>query len=211
MSLFGTLALAPVELLLDRLIAHDAHIAKQVERFDGKVLELVATSRHSKPITLVVVFRGATLKLNLASSAALMQTPDATLEGDISTLADLLLQPTDRRALSNPKLTVSGDAELVQSLYHLSSQLDLKWDDFLAPFIGDIATREITRVGAEAQQWRRESGAALAATVDDYLVEEGRLLPSAPEAAELRDGIDNLRLRLDRLESRLSALEATLS
>ena len=137
-----------------------------------------------------------------------MQTPDAVLRGSASALIDLLLQPAQKRALSNPALTVSGDGNLVQALYHLVSSLDLRWDDYLAPFIGNVATNEIARVSAEARDWRQESHAALTDTLDEYLTEEARLVPARFEARELSDGIDALRLRIDRLEARLTMAEA---
>ena len=41
MSLIGILALSPLELVLNRLIAHDPHTAQRVEAFDGKCIEVV--------------------------------------------------------------------------------------------------------------------------------------------------------------------------
>jgi ubiquinone biosynthesis protein UbiJ len=83
----------------------------------------------------------------------------------------------------------------------------LRWDDYLAPFLGAVATNEIARVSKEAGDWRRESRTALAQTLDDYLVEEIRAVPARFEAQELSDGIDALRLRIDRLEARVRAAE----
>jgi ubiquinone biosynthesis protein UbiJ len=115
MSLLGTLALTPLELVLARLIAHDPHTAKRIEAFDGKLIEILVeltSTPNAGSVSLCLVFRGQRVKLNLASSAALMQTPDAVLEGSASALLDLLAQPAQKRALSNPALTVSGDADL---------------------------------------------------------------------------------------------------
>lgn len=207
MSFLGTLALAPIELLLGRLIAHDPHTREQFARFDGRLIEVVATRGAGRRLSLCIAFRGADIKLNLASAEALMQAPDATIAGEASALLDLLLQPAASRALSNPALTVSGDANVVQALYHVVTGLDLRWDDYLAPFIGDIAAHELARVSAEARHWREESMNSLAASVDDYLSEEARLVPSAGEALEQRDRIDSLRLRLDRFDARLREAE----
>ncbi len=208
MSFLGTVILTPIEIMLDRLIAHDPHTVAQVERFDGKLLEIIAEQASSSPLALCIAFRGASIKLNLASSEALMQTPDAKIVGSRSDLLNLLTQAADDRALSNPDLTVSGDANFVQALYHLASNLDLRWDDYLAPFIGDVASHELARVGSELREWRRESVASLSASVDEYLTEEARILPSANEVTELRDRFDSLRLRMDRADARLSRLEA---
>jgi ubiquinone biosynthesis protein UbiJ len=226
MSLIGTLALSPLELVLNRLIAHDPHTARRVEAFDGKCVEVVVdfaarSAASSKPgssadlssdsavssASVCAVFRGQTIKLNLASSSTLMQTPDAVLRGSASALIDLLLQPAHRRALSNPALTVSGDANLIQALYHFISSLDLRWGDYLAPFIGNVASNEIDRIRKEANDWGQETRTALTDTVDDYLVEEAKLVPARFEVRELRDGIDALRLRIDRLEARIRSAE----
>ena len=210
MSLLGTLALTPLELVLARLIAHDPHTAKRIEAFDGKLIEILVeltSTPNAGSVSLCLVFRGQRVKLNLASSAALMQTPDAVLRGSASALLDLLAQPAQKRALSNPALTVSGDADLIQALYHFVSSLDLRWDDYLAPFLGTVATNEIARASKEAGDWHQESRTAMTQTLDDYLVEEIKVVPARFEAQELSDGIDALRLRIDRLEARLRAAE----
>ena len=112
-----------------------------------------------------------------------------------------------RRALSNPALTVSGDANLIQALYHFTASLDLRWGDYLAPFIGNVASNEIDRIRKEANAWGQETRTALTDTVDDYLVEEAKLVPARFEVRELRDGIDALRLRIDRPEARIRSAE----
>lgn len=201
-SFFGTLALAPLELALNRLIAHDAHTSERVSEFDGKVIEILVEG-----LAVCVIFRSAKIKLNLASSQELMRPADATLAGSAAALFGLATQPANKRALSNPALTVSGDAGLVQALYHLVSSLDLRLEDYLAPFMGDIVANEARRVSAELHDWREDGFSALTSSLDDYLAEEIRLVPTASEAVELRDGIDSMRLRLDRLEARLRQAE----
>lgn len=207
MTLFATLALAPLELLIDRLIAHDPHTAERLSRFDGRAIEVLARPRSGGKLPLLIVVRGSTLKLNLASADALHRQVDARIEGSLGTLLELLLTPADRRALSNPDLSISGDAELIQALYHFASDLDLKWEDYLAPFLGDLLTREATRASGAARQWGSDAAASLTETLDEYLVEEARILPSADEIDYFNDSVAALRLRLDRLDARLRLLE----
>lgn len=207
MTLFATLALAPLELLIDRLIAHDPHTAERLSRFDGRAIEVLARPRSGGKLPLLIVVRGSTLKLNLASADALHRQVDARIEGSLGTLLELLLTPADRRALSNPDLSISGDAELIQALYHFASDLDLKWEDYLAPFLGDLLTREAMRASDAARQWGSDAAASLTETLDEYLVEEARILPSADEIDYFNDSVAALRLRLDRLDARLRLLE----
>lgn len=207
MTLFATLALAPLELLIDRLIAHDPHTAERLSRFDGRAIEVLARSRSGGTLPLLIVVRGFSLKLNLASADTLHRQVDARIEGSLGTLLELLLTPADRRALSNPDLSISGDAELIQALYHFASDLDLKWEDYLAPFLGDLLTREATRASDAARQWGSDAAASLTETLDEYLVEEARILPSAGEIDYFNDAVAALRLRLDRFDARLRLLE----
>ncbi|MDB2552936.1 SCP2 sterol-binding domain-containing protein [Gammaproteobacteria bacterium] len=207
MTLFATLALAPLELLIDRLIAHDPYTAERLSRFDGRAIEVLARPRSGGKLPLLIVVRGSTLKLNLASADALHRQVDARIEGSLGTLLELLLTPADRRALSNPDLSISGDAELIQALYHFASDLDLKWEDYLAPFLGDLLTREAMRASDAASQWGSDAAASLTETLDEYLVEEARILPSADEIDYFNDSVAALRLRLDRLDARLRLLE----
>ena len=66
---------------------------------------------------------------------------------------------------------------------------------------------KFARVSKEAGDWHEESRTAMTQTLDDYLVEEIKVVPARFEAQELSDGIDALRLRIDRLEARLRAAE----
>ena len=207
MTLIATLALAPLELLLERLIAHDPHTAERLTRFDGKAIEVLASTRAGTILPLLILFRGSAIKLNLASAETLHRQTDARIEGSLGTLLELLLTPADKRALSNPALSISGDAELIQSLYHFASSLDLKWEDYLAPFFGDLATREASRASDTVTQWRSEAAASIAQTLDEYLVEEARILPSAGEIDYYNDSVAALRLRLDRLDASVQLLE----
>lgn len=207
MTLFATLALTPVELIIQRLIAHDPHTAERLSRFDGKAVEVLARQRSGATLPLLIIVRGSTVKLNMASADALHRQVDAKIEGSLGILLELLLTPADRRALSNPELRISGDAELIQALYHFTSSLDLKWEDYLAPLLGDLVTREATRAGDAAREWRSDAAAKLTETLDEYLVEEARILPSAGEIEDFNDSVAALRLRLDRLDARLQELE----
>ena len=125
---------------------------------------------------------------------------------DAGPLEQLVIEE-EFKGVRRPDLSISGDAELIQALYHFASDLDLKWEDYLAPFLGDLLTREATRASDAARQWGSDAAASLTETLDEYLAEEARILPSAGEIDYFNDSVAALRLRLDRLEARLQLLE----
>jgi ubiquinone biosynthesis protein UbiJ len=204
----GSLALIPVEKILNAIVARDPHIAKQFLAFDSKCIEIIS---RQPSLTLSLRFEDGTIRLSAIDSETLGIEADATISGKAETLLGLVGQKSDRRPLANAELDISGDATLVQDLQMTIESLDIDWQDYLAPILGDVLSNELGEVERSAKGWGQSAGSSMRRNVRDYLSEEARLVPTALEVDSFSNRLDHLRLGIDRLEAKTELLQRRLA
>lgn len=208
----GTLALLPVGKILNGLISRDPHIANQLKRFDNKIIEVVS---RSPSLSITLCFDDGLVKLSAIDSDTLLLKPDAVISGKAADLLELLLSPAHSRALANTAISIRGDAALVQDLFNLLMELDIDWEDHLAPLfgntaIGDTITNEASKFASRAGDWSRDAGQSIRRNINDYLKEEIRAVPAREELNSFSDNLDQLRLHIDRATARAKQLQSRL-
>ena len=193
----------PIERLINRVLQTDQHAINTLKRLSGKQIEI---NTASPAVNLCVIFANSEIRLSPFSSEELVTTSDAKISSDVSTLLGLLGASTEARPLANPRLKISGDAQLVQTAFNLLKSLDLRWDDLLAPFLGNATTHSLKTSLDDFQKWSEESADALRHNVDDYLKQEANILPTSNSLEEFQERLDRLRLRIDRAAARAERL-----
>jgi len=204
----GSLALIPVEKILNTIVGRDPHIAKQFLEFDSKCIEIIS---RQPSLTLHLRFEDGAVRLSAIDTESLGIEADATISGKAETLLRLLGQKSDQRPLANAALDISGDATLVQDLQMTIESLDINWQDYLAPILGDVLSNELGEVERSAKDWGRSAGGSMRRNVRDYLSEEARLVPTALEVDSFSNRLDHLRLGIDRLEAKTELLQRRLA
>lgn len=203
-----SLALWPAEQLLNQLLQSDQHMARQLLPFAGKNIELRS---HRPGINMVIRIEKDAIRLSGVDAATLGVTPDASIEGEASELLKLLLANESSRALANRQLTISGDTEFFQEFYQRLHALDLRWDDLLAPLLGDVVTEQASQMQQQASDLAKDTGVRLKRNVEDFLKEEARLVPHEYALEQFQQELDALKFQIDRAEARTKRLEARLS
>ncbi|MCH7817406.1 MAG: SCP2 sterol-binding domain-containing protein [Proteobacteria bacterium] len=199
----GSIVLFPIEQILNQLLKNDAHLAKRLSPFAGKVIQV----KSSMPtISLTLSFDAGRIRLSAIDSETLMLNPDAIISGRSSDLLDLIIIKSDRRPLANKAISISGDVLLVQDIYHTLMDLDIDWEDYLAPLLGDVITNEIGQFADDVRQWSDGAKRSMQRNVDDYLKEEIRVVPGRAEVDSFGDDLDRLKLDIDRLQARTDNL-----
>ncbi len=207
-ELIGSMALWPAQQILSALVDSDPHIQKALNQFSGKAIQIAVSNPG---FNVCLVFDEDNIRLNSLDAEAHGIPTDAVIRGTLQELLRLLLDKSSSTSLVASDIEVSGDTQLVQDLFTTMNRLDLEWGDYLAPFIGDIATQELDRAAKSSNAWFQEARVNVHRNIDEYLKEEIRLFPHQNELNNFRDGVDDLRLRLDRLQARLEALNKHLS
>lgn len=203
----GMLALLPIEKIINGLVSHDPHIKARLRSFDGKAIKVLS---QSPDFSICLLFDEGELKLSAIDSSTLMLEVDATISGKAEDLLQLLLSRPQQRALANPAISISGDAILVQELYDVVSSMDLDWEDYLAPVLGDIVSNEVGKFSREAKNFSQQAGTKLQRNLHDYLVEETRVVPAGEELDSFNNDLDQLRLNIDRASARAAQISSRL-
>ena len=193
----------PVERLINRIIQTDQHAVSELQQLSGKQIEVETASPQ---FNLCIIFNEKEIRLSPFSSQELVTVSDAKISSNASTLLGLLTAKTEDRPLANPAITISGDAQLVQSAFNLLNSLDMRWDDLLAPILGNVATHSMKTSTDDFKRWSEDAASAFKHNVDDYLKEEANILPSSHSIDDFQQRLDALRLRIDRATAKADRL-----
>ena len=204
----GSLALLPVEKILNAIVRRDPHIAKKLVAFDSKCIEVVSLRPD---FSVSIRFEDDTIKLSAIDTQTLGIQADATITGNAENLLSLLTKKSDQRAMADAAIDISGDATLVQDLHVTIESLDVDWQDYLAPILGDVLSNELGEIQSNARDWSKSTGTSMHRDVRDYLSEEARLVPSELEVDSFSNRLDQLRLSIDRVAAKTELLKRRYS
>ena len=206
-ELLGSIALWPAQQVLSAILGSDPHIRKTLNRFAGKAIQI---STSSPALNLCLIFDDDNVRINALDASKHALPVDAQVRGSLQDLlAQLLASSSSSLTASN--IEISGDVQLVQDIFTTLKRLDLDWRDYLAPIIGDLPTHELGRLSEKSRVWAEQARSNVHRNVDDYLKEEIQLFPHRNELNNFNAGVDDLRLRLDRLQARMDVLARRLS
>jgi ubiquinone biosynthesis protein UbiJ len=180
--------------LLNHLLAREAWAREKLAPFAGRCARVEAFPF----VVLLGVARGGRFEVGTGE-------PHVTIGVDAAQFPALLFDP--QALLRNVRL--SGDAEFAQALSQVLQNLRPDPEEDLSRFVGDAAAVRIVgflrAVGAQLH----EGGVRLTSTTADYFVAENPLLVTREETekfsadvASVRDAVERLAKRLERLENR---------
>lgn len=201
-SLILSSALSGAETLVNTMLSQDSAARKKILAMSGKVLR-VQCEKPSITITIQVVedrvfiLQGNDLE------------PDSTISGKAHALMKLLLTRSTA-SLHSEGIKISGDTGVLGGLQEILQDLDIDWEYQLSNIIGDIPTQLIADGMAAAMNFFQTAGSNLQEDIAHYLVTEKKLFPEEPELEYFYNGVDNLRLRIDRLTARVKELEPAI-
>jgi ubiquinone biosynthesis protein UbiJ len=188
---------SPFPAIINHLLVQEAWAVKKLALHAGKVARV--------DTGLVAV------QLRVAADGLVEDAPDASPNVTIRMkLSDLPLMMQNReRAFSY--VQIEGDAEFANAVSQVAQGVRWEAEDDLARLVGDIAARRIVAGGravfGAAQSTRRR----IEENVAEYFLEEQPLLvrPEAvagfsADVAELRDDVERLTKRIERLRGGLA-------
>ena len=108
------------------------------------------------------------------------------------------------------KVEIAGDADLARRLEKLVAQFAPDFEEAFARSFGDVLGVPLARAVRKALAHAKETSGHLVEDGAAWLRDESRLALAPGEAEAFLDGVDALRERSERLESRLARLEARL-
>ena len=136
------------------------------------------------------------------------QPPDApALELAGRPMAFAALAIGDDKVFSEGRIRVVGDMALAHQFQRAIDQLDPDWEAAMADYIGDVPAHFLGQRLRGAVKWSQQAFRSLNANVEEYIHEESQGLPGRNELEATFEDIDQLSLRVERLDARIRHLE----
>ncbi|HWU75195.1 MAG TPA: SCP2 sterol-binding domain-containing protein [Rhodanobacter sp.] len=125
-----------------------------------------------------------------------------------SLLAMMLRRDDD--GIAPGKVDIAGDAELARRLEKLAGKFAPDFEEAFARTFGDVLGVPLARAVRKGLAQARESATQLTEDGADWLRDEARVALAPGELEDFLDGVDQVRERSERLESRLQRLSRRL-
>jgi len=117
-----------------------------------------------------------------------------------------MLFKRDDDGISPGKVDIAGDAELARRLEKLATTFAPDFEEAFARTFGDVLGVPMAKAVRKAFAHTQETAAHLTEDTADWLREESRVALAPGEVEGFLDGVDTLRERSERLESRVQRL-----
>ncbi len=134
--------------------------------------------------------------------------PDAARDLEVRLSPFLLPRLIAHEEAALHDIEMQGDMELAQEVSFLFRHLTGDVEEDLSRVVGDIAAHRIVGAAKGVDAWVRDSALRAAQGASEYWTEESPLIASRvkvetfmQDVAELRDAVERLEKRIDRLDS----------
>jgi len=155
------------------------------------------------PLALTLSLVPADNRIQVAGQP--QETPALELRG--RAMAFAALATGDNQVFSEGRIGVTGDMALAHQFQRAIDQLDPDWEAAMADYIGDVPAHFLGQRLRGAVKWSRQAFQSLNANVEEYIHEESRSLPGRRELEATFEDIDQLSLRVERLDARIRQIE----
>ena len=179
---------------LNLLLESEAWARERLEPFAGETLELRAPPLPALRLAIAVDGRLAPAAAEAAPSLVITAGPGAlaaAMQGE-----EQLLRAVE----------VSGNARLASEVMFLFRHLRWDAEGEAAKWIGDVAAHRLAGLARGVAAWHADAARRVAGSLVEYAAEEKRLLVKrgeldalAARQARLRDGLERLEKRIERM------------
>lgn len=188
-----------LESAINNSLDYDPATRQKLNTLDGRVLAVMC---NRPTLSVYVLFVGEHVELwSLFEGAA-----DTTLSGRASDFLKLWQLRSKPTALSDSGITLTGDSQLLQTLQGISRQLEIDWEALLAEHTGDIIAHQLGQVVRGARHWLQGAQREAERLASEFLQYEKQTTPSRHAVQGFCNEVDELTLRMDRLQAHLDAL-----
>jgi ubiquinone biosynthesis protein UbiJ len=105
------------------------------------------------------------------------------------------------------EVDIEGNARLAQEVLHLARHLRWDFEEDLSRLVGDAPAHAMAQALRGVVSWHRDAARRLGENLMEYALEEGRLVAPRAEFAAFAADVARLRDAIERLEKRLERVE----
>lgn len=198
-----TAGLAAAETVLNRALALAPAGASRLGELQDEVFALHCTA---PTVDIYLQPQGQQIRL-----MGFYDGPVTTsIRGRASDFAELAGATDPAAALINGDLELQGDSAPLLELQSILSQLDLDWEAPLVGSLGDVAGHQLAQFLRDSFSWGKQASASISRQLEEFIHEEARLCPPRLELEDFYRDVQELGLRVERLESRAARLRKRL-
>lgn len=186
-----------LETALNHTLALDPETQQKLTSLNGRSVQLHV---RGPEIALAITVDDSHLKVGPPQEETQLKV--AATPGSL--LAMMFRRDDD--GIAPGKVDIAGDAELARRLEKLASRFAPDFEEAFARTFGDVLGVPLAKAVREGLGHVRESAAHLVEDSADWLRDETRVALAPGEIETFLDGVDMLRERSERLESRIQRL-----
>lgn len=182
----------------------DPDSQSRLKRLSGKAIGIELLPFN---FTILCVFFDDHLQLTTDDT----QHCDTTLRGTPLQLLGVMLTQENRQRFFAEDLKIEGNAEFGQQVVELFDHIDIDWEEHLSKLIGDIPAYRAGQFARGVRSWVTNLNQQLTQDINEYVHEEAGWLPTREALQDFFTEVDDTRLAIDRLETRLKHLQQILT
>ena len=194
-----TAALAALESATNRALALSPGSRAALTSFEGDTFAFHCTAPnlefylhpHAQGIRFTGVYQGSVT---------------TRLTGEASDFTELASSSDPAATLINGGLSLEGDSAPLIELQQVLGALDIDWEAPLVKSLGDVAGHQLAQFLRHAFSWGKQASMGLTRQLEEFIHEEARLSPPHLEVEDFYRDVQEIGLRVDRLESRTKRL-----
>jgi ubiquinone biosynthesis accessory factor UbiJ len=190
-----------LETALNHTLSLDPDTQQRLAALNGRSVQL---HLRGPEIALAVTVEDSRLKVGPPQDDSQLRA--AATPGSL--LAMMFRRDDD--GIAPGKVEIAGDAELARRLEKLASKFAPDFEEAFARTFGDVLGVPLANAVRKGLSHARETAAHLTEDSADWLRDEARIALAPGEVEGFLDGVDELRERSERLESRVQRLARRL-
>lgn len=133
------------------------------------------------------------------------------VKGSLDDFLGLAAAEDPAAKLINSDLEIIGNSAPLVAVQQIITTMDIDWEAPLVNVLGDVAGHQLAQLLRGAFSWGQEASQSLRRQLSEFILEEGRLSPPKAELEYFYNEVQNLSLRVERLQSRLTRLAKRIS
>ena len=191
-----------LETALNHTLSLDPDTRQRLAALNGRSVQL---HLRGPELALAVTVDDARLKVGPSEEDGARQGNQLKVAATPGSLLAMLFRRDDD-GIAPGKVEIAGDAELARRLEKLASKFAPDFEEAFARSFGDVLGVPLAKAVRNGLAHARETASHLTEDTADWLRDEVRVAMAPGEVEGFLDGVDELRERSERLESRIQRL-----
>lgn len=192
--------LKALEISINRYLQLDPDTIARVATLSGKVI-VVEISDWRLSWVIIPEPNGLTFSEDFSL------VPTVTLRGKLFDMLKVGAAQGANEALFKNKIEMTGDMEAGEKIREILNKIDIDWEEHLSTIVGDVAAHQFIKGTRKIQSIGKKILDTFCGNVTEYVQVEASLLPTEAQVEKFFKALGKLRDDVDRLEARIQRLE----